>query len=49
MAQRKVDDGQGGKGKDNSGAKKPGKPISLDASLKRIHKKHGKLLKKLAE
>jgi hypothetical protein len=40
MAQRKVDDGQGTKGKDNSGGKKPGKPISLDASLKRINKKH---------
>lgn len=48
MAQRKVD-GQNPKGKDDAGGKKPGKPISLDASLKRINKKHGKLLKKLAE
>lgn len=49
MAQRKVESDKAPKNKLGVAAAKPGKVLSLDESLKRMHKRHGKLLKKLAE
>ena len=50
MAQRKPGPGEiPAKIDDSKPAPKAGKPIPLEESLKRIHKRHGKLLKKLAE